>query len=152
MARAKSSGKTAMLHARAVLEARGYTRFQNAGKRVVRTPAGKLFTAAEDLFGVFDVIAVGPAKWTMFVQVTTQSGSTSTARTRMKKIEEGFLEGVSIGAPVGGLSVRVEVWAWVRNSGFRVWRWIHELGAWRALPPLYSPLIKRPRPLPTPEN
>lgn len=141
MARAKSDGKNAMKHAVATLRARGFTRFQTAGKRVVRTPDGRMFTAAEDLFGCFDVIAVGSRKWAKFIQVTTETKSGGSVYSRKKKIEQEFLDGVA-NAP---LAFHVEVWSWVRRTGFRRWSFEPVLGEWHEKPILPSPLLKAKR-------
>lgn len=146
------SGAVAMKHAVAVLEHAGYTRLQKAGKRILFV-RGKVMALREDIFGVFDLYAIGPGLESLLIQVTSQTDARQTVANRQRKIEREFLPGF-LALP----RERIEVWAWVNAKGFRRWRLEEKVEleadlatyarpdppfAWTEIERMASPLLKR---------
>jgi hypothetical protein len=148
---ASNPGATPKKHAHAILESLpGLVCY--AGKQLnwrfdkatgQRVPMSR----AEDFFGCFDAIHVHPNDGWRLIQWSSLAG----VYARRKKVAERFCEPLqAIAGPdllqrVGS----VEVWGWVRGSGFRFWRYnyldVKVLGlqwAWTEGDMLYSPLLR----------
>lgn len=142
-------GATAMKHARAAIQARyPCAPLLEAQKVVVwiwdrRRGERRPISRAEDLFGVFDLMAF-PARpdLTCAVQVTTETANRSTTSNRKRKIRR-WLEAHYPGEEP---PFRIQLWAWVARRHFRVHEWID--ADWHEMPPLASPLLKRAGPAP----
>lgn len=137
-----SNGATATRHAKAVLEGLAppaSRAIQYAGKRVVRN-GDRIFSVAEDLFGCFDALYVGPGRvFPLLVQWTTETSGGQTTTSRKRKIETRFL------VPLDRKADRfeIEVWSWVRRRHFRRWIWNTARGQWVERDPIESPLLRR---------
>ena len=145
------TGATAMKHARAIAAAfwPGQPTLE-ASKRIVWIPGkdcpscGRGLTPrsmSEDIFGVFDLAVIGFGTRDALIQVTTETASRGTVAPRRRKIEKWIAEtpaaekhGFSTLAPY------IEVWAWVRRTHMRRWRYC--AGHWRELKPQRSPALQ----------
>lgn len=129
--RANSNAKGARLERKAkeLLEHSGYL-----VHRAVRTPIkrGPLFYSnSNDVFGVFDLVAIKPAAIPRFIQVTVAES----ARARMRKIWPV--------AEQSGWSL-CQVWAWAgAKIGFEIWQWNQGVSAFSCGEKLYVPKDKR---------
>jgi hypothetical protein len=139
-----SKGDNAMKHAVAALQGLGYTHFQKAGRRLVYAGPRGMIALPEDIFGCFDIFAVGPPNPSLLVQVTTHHAKGGSAWNRRTKIMDRFLSGCSA-MP----QERIWLLSWVRYESFRRWEveFDEEKGefAWRETERLPSPLLKTPR-------
>lgn len=130
---AKQGGQTAMKHARAWL-ALEYpdAPTMEAQKAVAwikdkQTQETRPISRREDLFGVFDLLALDPSRGTVLVQVTTYHAKGSAASERRAKIalwcREHFPKGPAF-------PMTVMVIAWERAKGFRTWTWDWSSRTW----------------------
>jgi hypothetical protein len=146
------SGVEAMRHARALLHRRLRSTGENysieeARQVAIRTSKGWR-TKREDLFGVFDLLAVECDYTWHAIQVTTWTGGggVSYRRNKVQKwIHRTFGNPLRVSARAAA-NIYIYVWAWVEEQQhFRQWRWDWGTVAWAETAPLESILKPRRR-------
>ncbi len=163
--RKPSSGKTAMLHARAWVEkAFPGAPVEEAKKTVIWIPENpdkpetvvcdhckgivkleprrRPISRREDLFGCFDLMILPQAGIPILVQVTTWTGGGGPAA-RRHKVQTWIQDHYAPLAPnYSTMPARVLVMAWVPRKHFRVWEWRWARECWEEIAVIESPLMK----------
>ena len=125
-----SKGSAHEKRAKEILEAQGKLVHKTVHSSLFKTQWGWRRTAANDIFGGFDLLAISENEFPLLVQVTedTMTGACSSHR-------KAKIDGLITFKPLG---IRLQIWAWHgarRDQFFRVyergphgWHKIHDIG------------------------
>jgi hypothetical protein len=111
-----SKGTAHEVRAKEILEAEGYLVHKTVHSSLFKTQYGWRRTAANDLLGCFDLLAIHPHRPPQLIQVTEDTKSSGSSGNRKVKIDELV--------PFAPAMIGVQLWAWHgerRDQFFRVY-------------------------------
>jgi hypothetical protein len=110
-----SKGAAHEKRAKEILEAQGKLVHKTVHSSLFKTQYGWRRTAANDIFGCFDLLVIAPNGGPTLIQVTDDTMSSGSSGNRKVKIDERV--------PFAPAGITVELWAWHGDHRFfRVYR------------------------------